>query len=762
MQTVTVVPQQAWPIDLRRNVEAYTDATQTADFEQIAALPSDAAHGFSPLRVDAADPRVGHASCWLRFDVENLTYSHVALRAVLSHPWLKYVDFYVNDDGHWRHSRTGSAVPLAARDPEVRYSRLPALAFDVAPRGRAQVYIRITGAAPVLLVPQLMSQEAYESSETRAIVLVSVLIGKTLLLTWSMLVASLLYRSRTFVALTMVCGMQTLNYLCMYGYARLYLWPGATEWAYRSTTVIAVLYLAVCMFAVEAALRLQESMTLRRRLFTVCIALLLGLAVFAWLNDIRLASQIATAATIAFLVVLTVVVLILYQRAVPTAGLMLCAMLLMTSNFVLQAAQARGFEPAILVRLSLDMTPNPLYDLFGIAANIVVFAAWMRYITRQRAAAVQRLTDWRQEEKHRLRREITIRTLELREALVKVEEKSRQKTEMLAFVGHDLRAPLATIAGYVGQLSRDERAQGARPRDGTRDAAAVHTAHARAASIEAIERSVDYQLSLIDELLEFSRGEMQPLELCPGDVRIGDLLTEIANHAATLSAQRGNRMVFRMEKAIPAVLRADGKRLRQVLLNLLSNAAKFTWRGTITMEVGIRPLGAHADCSFAVVDTGEGIDLQAQQNIFHAFHQLERARGGTGLGLHIAERILREMHSSLRVQSVPGVGSRFTFDVAFPIVDATPHWCPPLTTPGAAVSTERRGARMQIPVPAPARANLLSLAEAGSLSDLEEWLDDAIVRYPASWNFCAVIRDALERLDFERIVDLAKPDADAA
>lgn len=697
------------------------------------------------------------ASWWLRFEVDNPTRDEMTLRAVLSSPQIRQVDFYVGDGPRWRRSRAGSAVPLAARDSTTRHTRLPTLAFTVPPAGRTQVYLRISDPTPALLL-QLTSHHAFIVSEAYATALVGALVGMMLLLTWSMVVISFFYRIWAFIALATVFAMQGLNYLCVYGYGRLYLWPNAVEWAYRSPTVVALLCLAVCTLALDVMLRLQKPVLPGSWLRAACAAIMLGLAAYAWLGDIRIATQIATAATISFFATVTVLMLALYRRAVPTAGPMLCAMLLLTGNFILQVAHSQGFGLAIFGRISHNMTPEPLYDMFGVAANVIVYAAWIRHISQQRAAAVQRLAYWRQEEEHRLRREVAARTIEVTEALAAVEEKSRQKTEMLAFIGHDLRAPLATIAGYVDRLSHDE--QDARARGATRSTRS-HAAPARASSIKAIQHSIDHQLSLIDELLEFSQGELQPLALRLENVHIGDLLTEVADHAAALCAQGGNRMVFHRESAIPTVLRADGKRLRQVLLNLLANAAKFTRHGTITMEVSVRMRGTYADCHFAVADTGDGIAPGAQQKIFHAFHQIERARGGVGLGLHIAERILREMHSGLHLQSTPNVGSRFCFDIAFLVVDATPHPDAPRTITRAAVPARRRSGATLTPPPAAARAELLSLALVGGLSDLEEWLDVAVVRYPDSEAFCAAIREALEHLDFERIIDLTKPDDDA-
>ncbi|MGI4857933.1 MAG: sensor histidine kinase [Janthinobacterium lividum] len=807
MPSIAIAPRQAWPINLTPRVAFYEDRSGNADLATVAALPSVAREGFAPIPADGAFPGYGHSSWWLRFDVENSTPRDADLYVAMSSPWLHHVDFYAGENGRWRHTRMGSAVPVAERDPAVRDSRLPIMSLTLPPGGRTRVYIRISGKAPAALAARLYSQKSYDAAEARVVYTVSALIGALALLGWGMLVISILYRTRTFVYMAIGCGLQVLNYLCVYGYARVYLWPDATQWAYRSPTILGLASLAAWSLFFYTGLRLQDVVRFGQRGVTMLMVFMAGLGLLAWLGDISVATQLTMVFDVAFFFGLLWLTFLLYQRNAPTAGLMLCVMLMSTVNFFLQIMQAYGHAPALLQRVSLGIMPEPAYEIFALACNTFILAAWVRRISQLHASAVHRLSDWQREEEQRLRHEVATRTLELQDALRTVEEKNRQKTEMLAFVGHDLRAPLATIAGYVKRLHRDERARGARPdrpesadavpdavdavdavdadsRDSGEIAAAWHASGppSRMSAIAAIERSIDYQLRLIDELLEFSRGELQPLQLHADDVRIGDLLDEIVDHAATLAAHRGNRLIFAMEMAVPAIVHTDGTRLRQVLLNLLSNAAKFTRRGSITLDVRVRTQGPRATFHFAVADTGDGIDLPAQQDIFRAFHQIERSRGGVGLGLHIVERILREMHSSLHLQSTPGVGSRFSFDIALPVVDPAPHWCPPFASSSVPSFAPSFGLPVILPVasfdasraepvagrpaayalsapPALACASLLSLAEAGSLSDLEEWLDDTIAHHPASREFCAAIREALDRLDFERIVDIAQRSA---
>src|SRR5690606_6080120 len=139
---------------------------------------------------------------------------------------------------------------------------------------------------------------------------------------------------------------------------------------------------------------------------------------------------------------------------------------------------------------------NPIIALGGLATNLAVLTAWIVLIGKQRQAAQDTLIDWQAREQERLKEQIALKTTELNKALQYAEEKSRQKTETLGYIGHDLRAPTATIVGYT-RLWGD-----------------VLTAE-QDRNVKAIERSAQSQLKLIDELLEYAKNELKPRELKP-------------------------------------------------------------------------------------------------------------------------------------------------------------------------------------------------------------------------------------------------------
>ena len=326
---------------------------------------------------------------------------------------------------------------------------------------------------------------------------------------------------------------------------------------------------------------------------------------------------------------------------------------------------------------------------------------------------------------------------ELKVALTDAQAKDRQKVEVLGYVGHDLRAPLATISGYSALLltDADERQR---------------------KLLQTIERSAKHQLELIDELLEYAKGELQPLALQPVATDLPRLLDDVSDYAIALCAQQNNHFRCNTMGRMPRQIILDGKRLQQVLLNLLSNAAKFTRNGAVTLSVAAEPLGNTCTLHMAVSDTGVGIDLSQGVDIFGAFQRIQAAGSSTGLGLFIAQRLVSAMGGSLSVASVSGQGSTFSFVLSAPVIDASGSgW-----TVAAPRETEPRGPSRQptasgnVLLDDPALDELAGLALHGRLTDIERWIDrhaDEAAHAP----FLAQLRELLEQFDFAAIHALA-------
>ncbi|MFJ6024694.1 sensor histidine kinase [Brevundimonas sp. NPDC092305] len=246
----------------------------------------------------------------------------------------------------------------------------------------------------------------------------------------------------------------------------------------------------------------------------------------------------------------------------------------------------------------------------------------------------------------------------LREAMKKAELASQQKSIFLAKMSHELRTPLNAVIGYSEML-----------RDDLEDTPANSQ---RADDLDRINSAGRHLLGLVTDVLDLSRIEANRLEVAIEPVAIAPLVRDVMATAAPLISKKDNRLILQMPND-PGVVGVDGMKLRQSLLNLLSNAAKFTSRGRITLTVIKRRTGGMDRLIFEVRDTGIGMSEDGLKKLFKAFSQAEddtsQKFGGTGLGLALTQRFCTLMGGAISVESKLGQGSAFTIDIPCRPVD---------------------------------------------------------------------------------------------
>ncbi|MEL6460814.1 MAG: ATP-binding protein [Cyanobacteria bacterium J06621_15] len=254
------------------------------------------------------------------------------------------------------------------------------------------------------------------------------------------------------------------------------------------------------------------------------------------------------------------------------------------------------------------------------------------------------------------------RTVELKEAKVNADAANKAKSEFLANMSHELRTPLNGILGYAqilqGSNNLTEKEQ---------------------KGISIIDQCASHLITLINDILDLSKIEAQKMELHPIPIHLPSFLEGVADICRIKAEQKGIYFNYESDINLPIGVQADEKRLRQVLINLLGNAIKFTETGGVTFTVSLVANYQVEDIQvsniqtsniyrirFQIIDTGVGMTDEQLKKIFLPFEQVgnfQKQSEGTGLGLTISKKIVTLMGSTLEVESYPDKGSKFWFDV---------------------------------------------------------------------------------------------------
>ncbi len=301
----------------------------------------------------------------------------------------------------------------------------------------------------------------------------------------------------------------------------------------------------------------------------------------------------------------------------------------------------RSLRDVVVLESPSWWTPDRVLSLLGLAVLVVALvSAWvmvLRRRVRSQTGELKKKND-----------ELAVTLDELAIALLAAQETTRLKSEFLANMSHEIRTPMNGIIGMTDlaldtDLNREQRG-----------------------CLELVKTSANSLLTVINDILDFSKIEAGKLDLDATEFRLRDLLEESLKLLALRAHDQGLELMCDFGSGVPEAAVGDPFRLRQIIVNLVGNALKFTEQGQVVLRVSRESqTDQRVVLHFEVIDTGIGIPLEKQQSIFEAFSQADgsttRKYGGTGLGLSISSRLVKMMNGRIWVNSEVGRGSAFHF-----------------------------------------------------------------------------------------------------
>lgn len=613
-------------------------------------------------KIDSLTFGLTKSAVWLRISISNATHAPIDRLLEIPFPHLHRLEWYAPHDGGYAKIRTGSAYPFANRPVSHRHFVFPIRMESGESR---TFYLRIASSTGLDVPSKLWDPEVFNERTMLEYMGQALYFGMLFALgVYNFLLFASL-RDRVYLYYVLFLGSNLLSTIAFGGIGYQFLWPDYPGWNMISSMIGFALTGLTLMLFQRSLLATRETTPGLDRVMAVFMVL--NLVQIAGFMLLPYSSMVLAGISIdaGNMVLALIVGIVCQRRGQRSARFFLLAFSCLVFAGVAVALRSFGVPGIPNVVSVYGMQIGSALEMLLLS---LALADRFNQIKREKEIAQQDLVKNLKRSERILEQRVAERTTELlrtnhelrehERALEKAkevaEEASRMKSAFLANMSHEIRTPMNAVIGMAYLALRTDLT--GKQRD----------------YVEKIHRAAVSLLGIINDILDFSKIEAGKLSIESADFSLHDVLANVSTVTSQRASEKGLQYLFEIDENVPVHLRGDPLRLGQVLINLVSNAIKFTAQGQVRLRCNvISGTADRVELRFAVEDTGIGMTPEQQEKVFQAFSQADdsttRKYGGTGLGLAISRRLVEMMGGAIDLRSEPGVGSTFQFSVPFGI-----------------------------------------------------------------------------------------------